>query len=312
MEQQIITIIGGTGFLGRYVVRQLARAGYTIRVIARNPEAALSLRTAGDVGQIVLVGGNLCNPQSLVGKIEDSYAVINLVGILFESGSQAFTRLHAQGAEKLAKMAKDAGVKRFIHVSALGVDKATTSQYARSKAIGENAVLAAFPAATILRPGVIFGPEDNFFNLFARMASLSPVLPLIGGGRSKMQPVYVGDVAAAIEVCLGNERTEGKLFELGGPRTYSMADILNFITTTIRKSPRMLKLSYGLASLIGAVAEFMPRPLLTRDQVKLLKYDNVVTPGALGFTELGIQPQAIEDIVPAYLARYHYQPEIAA
>jgi len=312
MEQQIITIVGGSGFLGRYVVRLLARAGYTVRVIARNPNAASALKTAGDVGQIVLVSGNLAKPESLKGKFEDSYAIINLVGILYEGGSQRFSKIHAQSAEKLAQMAKEAGVKRFIHVSALGVDKAAGSQYARTKMLGETAILAAFPAATILRPSVMFGPEDNFFNQFAAMASISPVLPLIGGGHTRFQPVYVGDVAQAIEACLAHEATQGKTFELGGPQTYSFREILQYINKQLRVDRCLLSLPFAAASLMGTLGELLPRPPLTRDQVKLLKTDNVVSVDSLGFAQLGIEPQNIDAIVPTYLARYNYKPEVAA
>lgn len=312
MEQQIITIIGGTGFVGRYVVRQLARAGYTIRVIARSPNAALPLKTAGDVGQIVLIPGNLAKPESLVGKIEDSYAIINLVGILFEGGNQKFTKLHAQGAERLAQMASAAGVKRFIQVSALGVDKAGKSSYARSKLLGENAVRAAFPKATILRPSVIFGAEDNFFNQFARMALVSPALPLVGGGKTRFQPVYVGDVAEAIEACLINDDTAGMVYELGGPRVYSFRDLMEELLEYIHKKRALISLPFSLSSLMATGMELLPRPPLTRDQVRLLRYDNVVGPSALGFKDLDIEPTSIDAVVPEYLARYHPQKELAA
>lgn len=305
MEQKIVTIIGGTGFVGRYVVRSLAKAGYRLRVIARNPDGALHLKTAGTVGQIVLMSGNLSRSESLAGKLDQSYAVVNLVGILFERGRQNFTHLHAQGAERLAQMAKSAGVSRFVHLSALGVDKAIGSQYARSKMLGEKAVAAAFPEATILRPSVIFGAEDNFFNQFAAMASLSPALPLIGGGRTRFQPAYVGDVAAAAEACLTRDDVLGKTYELGGPTVYSFREILEYILRATGHRRALMPLPFGLASLMGAVAELLPRPPLTRDQVKLLKYDNVVSPGAKTFADLGISPLSVDMVVPEYLARFN-------
>jgi NADH dehydrogenase len=313
MQQDIITIIGGTGFLGRYVVRQLAKAGYTVRVISRNPNApdAQALKTSGDVGQIVLTGGNLADPQSLTGKIEGSHAVINLVGILYESGSQRFARLHAQGAEKLAQMAKNAGVKRFIHVSSLGVDKAHGSSYANSKMLGEKAVMAACPNATILRPSVVFGAEDNFFNQFAGMASLLPALPLIGGGGTKFQPVYAGDVAQAVEACLANDATAGRIFELGGPKTYTFRELLTYIMQTIHKERALVNVPFSVASALGTVLQHLPNPKLTRDQVQLLRYDNVVSPDALKLEDLGITPTAIETIVPTYLARFAPYKEAA-
>jgi uncharacterized protein YbjT (DUF2867 family) len=310
MEQRVITIVGGTGFLGRYVVKLLASAGYRLRVISRRPNAALHLKTAGSVGQIVLVSGNITDPATLVGKIEDSYAVINLAGILFESGKQSFAQIHAHGAEKLAQMAKAAGIQRFIHVSALGVDKARNSDYARTKLLGEKAVLSAFPEATILRPSVIFGPEDNFFNQFAAMASLSPALPLLGGGRMRFQPVYVGDVAKAIEVCLNRPDAMGQVYELGGPNTYSFREILNYIMQVTGKQRMLVPVPLKLASVIGLCSEILPRPPLTRDQVKLLRSDNVVSNGARTFAHLGIVPTAVEIIVPQYLQRF--QKKMAA
>lgn len=311
-EQKIITIVGGTGFLGRYVVWQLAKAGYTMRVISRNPDAALPLKTAGAVGQIVLMSGNLAEPESFIGKLENSYAVINLVGILFESGGQKFTKLHAQGAEALAQMAYQAGAERFIHVSALGVDKASGSNYARSKALGEKAVLAAFPDATILRPSIIFGPEDNFFNQFATMASLFPALPLIGGGNTRFQPVYAGDVAKAIAACLTRPEVKGQTYELGGPYIYSFRQILEFILHTIGKDRTLMPIPSSIATVMGGVGELLPRPPLTRDQVRLLQYDNVVSDNANRFADLGITPTAVESIVPEYLARFRKNGSLAA
>jgi uncharacterized protein YbjT (DUF2867 family) len=305
MAPKIVTIIGGTGFVGRYVVRLLAKSGYRLRVIARNPDAALPLKTAGDVGQIVLMSGNLAKPETLAGKLEDSFAVINLVGILFERGRQSFTHLHAQGAEKLAQMARTAGVKRFIHMSSLGVDKTSGSQYARSKMLGEKAIAAAFPQSTILRPSVIFGPEDNFFNQFAQMASLAPLLPLIGGGQTRFQPVYVGDIAAAVEAALVRDDVQGQMYELGGPQVYTLKEIFEYVLTTTGKHRKLLSVPFGIASAMGAMSELLPRPPLTRDQVKLLKHDNVVSPGAKTFAQLGISPTTIDIVVPDYLARFH-------
>lgn len=310
MEQRVVTVIGGTGFVGRYVVKLLAGAGYTIRVISRNPNAALHLKTAGNVGQIVLMGGNIAEPASLIGKIENSYAVINLAGILFERGKQSFAHVHAHGAEKVAQMAKAAGVQRFVQMSALGVDKAKTSDYARTKLLGEKAVLSAFPEATILRPSVIFGPEDNFYNQFAAMASLSPALPLIGGGITRFQPVYVGDVAAAILAAITRPDTAGQVFELGGPNVCSFKDILEYIMTLTGHKRMLLPIPLGMASFMGMCAEALPKPPLTRDQVRLLKSDNIVSSGVKNFATLGIAPTAVEMVVPGYLGRFN--PKVAA
>lgn len=311
MKQKIITIVGGTGFLGRYIVRRLAKAGYTLRIVTRHPELALHLKTAGDVGQIVLMSGNLAKPESLVGKLDHSYAVINLVGVLYESGSQKFITLHARGAEKLAQMAKAAKVERFIHISALGVDKAIESHYARSKVLGEKTVLAGFPEATILRPGIIFGAEDNFFNQFARLASLLPALPVIGGGNTRFQPVYVDDVARAVEICLSRGDVKGHIYELGGLQTYTFRELLQYVLDITEKKCSLLGVPFGLASLIGAVSELLPKPMLTRDQVTLLKYDNVVSPNARTFANLGIAPLSLDMVVPEYLARFHRQQAAA-
>jgi uncharacterized protein YbjT (DUF2867 family) len=304
MQNKIITIIGGTGFVGRYVVKLLAEQGYTIRVIARNPAAALHLKTAGEIGQIVLVPGNLAKPESLQGKIENSWAVINLVGILFESSGQNFSAVHAKGAEKLAQMAKTAGIKRFIHMSSLGVDKAVKSKYARTKAMGEKAVKAAFPEAVILRPSVIFGGEDQFFNTFAAMASFVPILPVIGGGKTKFEPVYVNDVAQAILAILKNPAYQGQTYELGGPGIYSFYDLLKFICNITGRKPYFLNIPFGVASVLSYFTQLLPNAPLTHDQVSMLEQDNVVSKDAKILADLGIVPTALEVIVPQYLARY--------
>jgi uncharacterized protein YbjT (DUF2867 family) len=312
MENKIITIVGGTGFLGRYVVRRLAKAGYVLRVIAREPEAAAYLKTAGDPGQIVLMGGDLARPESLTGKIDGSWAVINLAGILFESGKQTFAAIHAQGAERLAQMAASARAERFIQISALGIDRAASSHYARSKLLGEKAVLAAFPAATILRPSVMFGAEDNFINQFARLATLSPLLPLIGGGRTKFQPVYVDDVAAAIETCLNMPNTKGQTYELGGPSIYTFKEILHYMLRVTGRHRGLMPLPFSVASLMGAAANVLPTPPLTADQVRLLKFDNVVSPAARTFAALSIKPTTMDEVVPYYLRRYRKHAKAAA
>lgn len=312
MDSKIITIIGGTGFLGRYVVRRLAKAGYRLRIISRNPDAALHLKTAGDVGQVALIPGSLALPESILPALDQCYAVINLAGILAESGAQKFLAVHARGPERLAQMAKSAGVERFVHVSALGVDKATGSYYARSKVLGEKAVLAAFPDAVVLRPSVIFGAEDNFINQFARMAALAPALPLIGGGATQFQPVYVDDVAKAIEACLLLPDFKNHTFELGGPETFSFKQILEYILRQTGRDKPLVNIPFGMASLIGTFGEIMPRPPLTRDQVRLLKFDNVVSPNAKTFANLGIKPHSMDAVVPAILSRFRKPNTVAA
>lgn len=312
MDSKIVTLIGGTGFLGRYVVKLLAQEGYTVRVVSRRPDAARHLKTAGEPGQVVLVSGNIARPSTILPHIEGTTAVVNLVGALYEKGSQRFSALHAQGPERIAKAAKSEGCKTFVQVSALGVDKAAQSYYARTKVLGEKAVRGAFHEATILRPSVIFGPEDNFYNQFARIAALAPALPLIGGGKTKFQPIYVGDVARAIVECVKSPATHGKTYELGGSQIFTFREILDYILTQTGQRCRLVTLPFGMATAIGAVAEFLPRPMLTRDQVRLLKYDNVVSEGAHILQELGITPTPVAAIVPGYLARYRGSNKNAA
>lgn len=303
-KQEVVTVVGGTGLVGRYVVHELARAGYTVRVLSRTPEKGLHLKTAGHVGQVVLQKADITRPETLKGKFDGSSAVINLVGALYERGRQNFAALHAQGAERLAKEAAKAGAKRFIHVSAIGVNKHQNSKYARTKANGEKAVMAAFPSATILRPSVIFGAEDNFYNQFARMACYAPALPLIGGGKTRFQPVFVGDVARAIVKALRDKSTSGEVYELGGPRVYSFREILEYILNETHRCNKLAPVPFGAAMLLGAVGEFMPTPMLTRDQVQTLKYDNLVDRDAKTLADLGIPATPVEMVVPNYLARY--------
>jgi NADH dehydrogenase len=301
---RIITIVGGTGFLGRYVVKLLAAQGYQIRVLAREVESALPLKTAGDPGQIALISADITRPESLEGKLDNSYAVINLVGILFERGRQTFSGVHEKGPAKLAELAAKAGAERFVHVSSLGADIASKAKYARTKAAGETAVQSTFPQATILRPSILFGPEDNFFNQFACMASLSPVLPLFGGGKNKFQPIYVMDVAQAIVACLEREDVQGKIYELGGPDIFTFRQILEFICQTIGKKRLFISIPYFAATIGSFFAQFLPTPPLTPDQVKLLQSDNVVSHTSNTLEKLNIRPQAVKNIVPMYLSRF--------
>lgn len=304
MGNKIITVVGGTGFVGRYVIKLLAQQGYSIRVIARNPDAALHLKTAGEVGQIVLTPGNLARPESLQGKLDNSWAVINLVGILFETRGQSFSTLHAKGAEKLAQLAKAAGAERFVHMSSIGVDKPVMSKYMRTKALGEKAVQAAFPEAIILRPSVIFGAEDQFFNTFASLARFMPILPLAGGGNTRFQPVYVGDVAQAVVHVLKQALCAGQTYELGGPQTYSFRELIAFICAITGRHPLLMNVPFGLMSFLSYFTELLPNPPLTHDQVSMLEHDNVVGKDTKTFADLKIISSAVEAIVPTYLARF--------
>lgn len=304
MNKKLVTVVGGSGFLGRYIVKILVQAGYRIRVLCRDGEAAKFLRTAGDLGQIAIQHADISMPETLHGKLDGSYAVINLVGVLYESGAQTFNALQWQGAGLVATLAKDAGVKRFVHISALGVDKATDSAYAGSKLMGERAVLAAFPLATILRPGLIFGAEDRFFNRFARMAMVFNILPLIGGGKTLFQPVYVMDVARAAASALEQDSATRKIYELGGPQVYSFKELLRFIARETRRKPFMIPIPFPLAKLMGVVAGWLPVPPLTLDQVRLLQHDVTVKAESLKLQDLGVSPTALEQTVPEYIARY--------
>ena len=240
----------------------------------------------------------------LAAALAGADAVVNAVGILYERGRQRFDAVHVEGPARLARLAAAAGVRKFVHISALSADPHSASAYARSKAAGEAAVKAAFPAATILRPSIVFGPEDDFFNRFAGMTRLSPVLPLIGGGATRFQPVYVGDVAAAVLAALDRPEAQGKTYQLGGPEIYSFRALLELMLAEIGRKRRLVTLSYGLAAANARFLEWLPKPLLTRDQVKLLQRDNLVEPGALGLADLGITPTSLMLVLPTYLDRF--------
>jgi uncharacterized protein YbjT (DUF2867 family) len=302
MRDEIISVIGGSGFLGRYVVKMLAAKGYRVRVLCRKPHLAEFLKPCGNVGQVVLDYIDLAKPETIQGKLEGSYGVINLVGLLFEGGSQKFVRVHAQGAERVAQEAAAAGASVLVHVSALGIDKAHKSAYARTKLEGEKAVKAAFADATILRPSVIFGAEDDFFNRFARMSQFPFPLPAVGGGETKFQPVFVDDVAKAVMVAIEEPKTAGKIYELGGPNVYAFKDLLRYVGEVTGRGRSLVNLPFSLASVMGAFAQFLPNPPITADQVTLLRTDNIVDEKALGFKALGIAPTALESVVPNYLA----------
>lgn len=303
----LITIFGASGFLGRHVVRALAPHGYRIRAAVRRPDLAGALQPLGRVGQIHAVQANLRHPASIEAAVRDSAVVINLVGILYERGRQSFDAVHRAGAEAVAKAAAAEGA-RMIHVSAIGADENATARYARSKALGEKAVLAAVPEAVIFRPSVIFGPDDEFFNKFAAMARFSPALPSIGFGWTSFQPVFAGDVGEAIAKAVAGEAKPGTIYELGGPAVYTFQQLLQFVIVTIRRRRMLLPLPFMAAKLVASVLQFLPTPPLTPDQVELLKTDNVVSEQAKreGRTleGLGIEPRSVPAIVPSYLWRY--------
>ncbi len=297
-------VFGGGGFIGRHLVSRLAKTGAVVRVPSRHVSRLGFLRTAGVVGQIVPEMMATFDDAELKGAIEGADYVINLIGILSEDRKGAFDRVHADLPGRIAAASSAAGVKRLVQVSALGVSADSASTYARSKAAGEAKVRAAFPLATILRPSIVFGPEDQFFNRFAAMAGMSPALPLIGGGMTRFQPVYVGDVADAIMAALSRPDAPGKIYELGGPVTYTFKALMELLLTEIGAKRLLVPIPWGIARMQGAFAEKLPGKPLTRDQVALLKQDNVLSGAAPGLAELGIQPTAVELILPTYLDRF--------
>jgi NADH dehydrogenase len=297
-------VLGGSGFIGRYVVQRLAARGDVVPVGCRHAEEARFLMTFGNVGQIAAVSVAIDDEQVLPAFLDGANAVVNCVGILAERGRQTFERTHHLGPAGLARLAREAGVERLIHISAIAADSRSRSAYARTKAQGEAAVRDSFPTATILRPSIVFGPEDQFFNRFATMAMISPALPLIGGGRTRFQPVYVGDVADAVLKCLEEPATAGRTYELGGPKIYTFRELVELLLGEIRRKRLLIDLPFGVAELQARLMALLPNPPLTPDQVELLKQDNVVSAGALGLAALDITPTAVETILPAYLDRF--------
>ncbi len=308
MNMNLVTVFGGSGFLGRHTVRALARAGWRIKVATRHPNSAFFLRPLGSVGQIDFVKCDVADAEQVARAVKGANAVINLTGILFEKG-QTFEEVQADGAANVAMAAAEAGASALVHVSAIGADAESDAHYAVTKAQGEEAVREAFPNAVILRPSLIFGPEDGFFNKFAGMARILPALPLIGGGRTRFQPVFVGDVAQAI--LAGLSRQDGRTYELGGPTIYSFKELMQLILREVGRKRVLVPLPFSIASLKAMFLQILPNPLLTMDQVRLLKRDNVVSVTAPGLSELGITPTSVEAVVPSYLWRYRAKGEYA-
>ena len=316
---KLVTVFGGSGFLGRHVVRALCKRGFRVRVAVRRPDLAGHLQPLGRVGQIHAVAANLRYPGSVEAAARDADVVLNLVGILFESGRQRFESVHTFGAEAVALAAAAFGA-RLIHVSAIGADPDAPSHYARSKAEGEKLVLSAMPAATILRPSILFGPEDDFFNKFAALARIAPALPLIGGGHTRFQPVFAGDVAAAIlaaldrpQAALERPQSGGTIYELGGLEVASFKELMQFVLATIERHRLLVPLPFGLARIMASFLQapsglLGTKPPLTPDQVDLLLRDNVVSAEAAQagrtLAGLGIEPVAMRAVVPTYLWRF--------
>ncbi len=297
--RSVATVIGGSGFLGRYVVKRLAAAGHVVRVAVRDPETALFLKSMGRVGQVVPLYANITADNTLARAVEGADAVVNLVGILAERAKGDFVRMQAEGAGRVARLSAAAGVKHLVQISAIGADPASPAQYARTKAEGEALVRQYFPSATILRPSLVFGPEDKFFNRFAGLALVSPVMPVIAGA-SRFQPVYVGDVADAVMAALTRPDAAGKTYELAGPKVMTFREILGWILAQIRRHRPLVAMPDAAARLMAHI----PFSGLTSDQLLMLQRDNVASPDMPGLAALGITPTPIDLIVPGYLARF--------
>ena len=313
--QGLVTVFGGSGFLGGYVVRALAKRGWRIRVAVRRPNLAYRLRPMGDVGQIQLFQANVAVPETVEQALEGAEACVNLVGVLYQTPSRSFQRVHVEGARNVAEAAAARGISKFVQMSAIGADPDARSDYARSKGEGEAQVRKRTASARVVRPSVLFGPEDDFFNRFAKMSGWSPVLPLIGGGKTKFQPAYVADVGRAVAHCLDEDATAGKTYELGGPRVYTFKELMQLLLRETHRSRLLLPVPGTLASLIGLAGDLTAitpfKPMFTSDQALLLETDNVVSAKAQGFSALGITPADVESIVPTYLWRYRKDGQFA-
>lgn len=307
----LAVLVGGSGFVGRYAAQQLARAGWRVRVAVRRPNEALQMRTYGDVGQVEPVQANIRDDASIARAVAGADVVVNLVGVLFETGRQTFKAVQADGAERVARLAKEAGVPRLIHVSAIGADAESRSAYARTKAEGEAGVRKHYPNVVILRPSIIFGPEDQFFNRFAAMARISPVIPVVGAG-TRFQPVFVEDVARAILAAASDPETDGGVFELGGPAVYTFDELMQVMLGVIHRRRFTLPVPFFIAGVKAFFLDLIPylsfglvpNSILTRDQVRLLAKDNVVGDAVGTFADLGVSPTTIEAVIPSYLYRY--------
>jgi uncharacterized protein YbjT (DUF2867 family) len=312
----LVTIFGGSGFVGSQIVRALAKRGSRVRVAVRRPGRGYRLRMLGDVGQIEVVQANVRDADSVARALEGAEACVNAVAVLWESGRQTFQALHVDGARAIAEASRAVGVDRFVQLSAIGASETSPALYGRTKAAGEAAVREVLPSATILRPSVVFGADDQFFNRFASMATLSPALPLIGGGETRFQPVFVADVAAAVAQAVWSPDAAGRTYELGGPGVYSFKALMILLLAQIGRERILVDVPFPIARVLGAVGDLAARmglaPPITSDQVELLRVDNVVSPGALGLSDLGVTANPLEPIIPTYLYRYMKGGQYAA
>jgi len=324
MALRLVTVFGGSGFIGRQIVQDLAARGVRVRVAVRDVTKAAYLKPMGDLGQIAPVAVDVRDEAQVARAVEGADAVVNLIGILYESGRRTFQAMHVDAPERIARLSRAAGVSHLVHVSALGADANASAEYARTKAAGEAAVHRHFPEASILRPSVVFGAHDAFFNLFGGMTRLLPVLPfyvkdgfrsarddrgrpaidLAGSGGPRFQPVYVGDVSEATLACLTNPAFRGRTFELGGPRAYTMREIMELVVAQAERRTRVVPVPFWVARLQAKALGWLPKPLITQDQVRLLETDNVVSGDLPGFEALGIEPVAAETVLPSYMHRF--------
>lgn len=310
MAHPLVTIFGASGFIGRHLVRRLAADGVRIRAAVRRPGRALFLQPMGDVGQVVPIQANVRDDASVLAALEGADAAVNLVGVLQKSGRQTFDALHHLGAGRVARLAREAGVGRLVQISAIAADAGSKAEYARSKAKGEAAVREEYPEATIVRPSLVFGPEDELFNRFAAMARILPVLPIFGhglladAGTTRFQPVYVGDVAEAIRRLLTDPASAGKTYELGGPQVLTYREIMELVLRYTGRRRGLLPFPFGLARFEATFIQMIPGAPITRDQMKLLEVDNVVSAEAVTLADLGIEPTPVSSVVPDYLERY--------
>eukprot|EP00873_Tetraselmis_striata_P025766 jgi/Tetstr1/446030/TSEL_033632.t1 len=308
LNGKLVTVFGGSGFLGRHVVRALARRGYRVRVAVRRPDLAEHVQPLGAVGQIMPVQANLRHRWSVDRAVQGADAVVNLVGILYEAGAQSFDAVQTFGPRAVAEAARADGIDTVVHVSAIGADPESPSVYGRSKAMGEAGVFETVPEAVVFRPSIVFGPEDGFFNRFASMARMSPVLPLVGGGATRFQPVFVGDVAEAVAMAVDGQTARGTIYELGGPEIKTFRECLELMLEVIRRKRLLVTLPFSVARVQASVLQLLPNPMLTVDQVELLKSDNVVSEAAIAdgrtLGGLGIEARTLMAILPTYLERF--------
>lgn len=307
--QDLVTVFGGSGFIGTQVVRALAKQGLRIRVAVRQPHLAHTMRLMGDVGQIEVVQANVRDEASVRRALDGAQACVNAVGILYEAGRQKFKSVQVEGAEIVATAARDLGVERLVHISAIGADPQSSSEYLRTKAAGEAAVRQAFPGAVILRPSVVFGQGDGIFEKFAEMAMLTPVLPLVGGGHTRFQPVFVADVARAVAAAVTDPAAAGRTYELGGPGVFTFRQILELMLAETERRRALVPVPFGVARILGRLCEPLAlltiAPPITADQVESLKSDNVADPSMPGLAELGVaKPVTVEAVLPTYLYRF--------